>query len=111
MNVARSRKEHKPYLRWTRLLASAQLLQLARVCVVELAGEAAGAAPRRAAPAEAPPTNAADETFATSMPEACFKRRVARHEDDVLAPPVLGREPLEHARRRSARIAPRAARG
>ena len=111
MNVARSRKEHKPYLRWTRLLASTQPLEPCARFVVELAGEAArrGSSARGACPSSV--ANAADETFATSMPEACFKRRVARHQHDVLRPPVLGREPLEHARRRSARSAPRAGHG
>ena len=40
MNVARSRKEHKPYLRWTRLLASAEPLEPRPRLVVELACEA-----------------------------------------------------------------------
>src|SRR6478609_7771760 len=95
MNLAGSRKEHKPCLRWTRLLASAQLFQARARLVVQLPGEAAR---RLLGPRRLP--QLAGERRRRDLrhldPRGVLQRRVARDEDDVLAPPMLRREPLEH---------------
>src|SRR5689334_15563887 len=95
MNVARSRKEHKACLRWTRLLASTQLFHSRASLVVELAREAPGPLldVRRLA-------ELAGERRRGDLRHldagGVLQRRVARDEDDVLPASMLRRQPLEH---------------
>src|SRR6476619_3561374 len=95
MNLAGSRKEHKPCLRWTRLLASAQLFQARARLVVQLPGEAAR---RLLGPRRLP--QLAGERRVRDLrnldPRSLLQGGVARDQDDVLATAVLGAEPLEH---------------
>src|SRR6185295_7439862 len=95
MNVARSRKEHKPYLRWTRLLASTQLFQADARLLVQLPGEAPGRLlDARALPELTGERGRRDLRHLDAR--GVLQRGVTRHQDDVVAPTVLGREPLEH---------------
>src|SRR3954451_24748992 len=95
MNLAGPRKEHKPGLRWTRLLASTQLFQTRTRLLVELPGEAA----RRLLGAGRLPQLAGERGRGDLRhldPRSVLQGGVARDQDDVLATTVLGREALEH---------------
>src|SRR5689334_11489476 len=95
MNLAGSRKEHKPCLRWTRLLASTKLLEPGARLVVELPGEPTRTLlDMRGLPELAREGGGRD--FRHFDARCVLECRVARHEDDVLPPPVLGSEALEH---------------
>src|SRR5438034_11681110 len=94
MNVARSRKEHKPYLRWTRLLASTQPFEPRSCLVVELPSKAARPLlDPRGLPELVREGRGGD--LGHLHARRVLQRRVARHEHDVLTPAVLGGEPLE----------------
>ena len=95
MNVARSRKEHKPYLRWTRLLASTETLERRPGLLVELACEAAGTLLDVRGLAELGGERGRGDLRHLHA-RGVLQGRVARHEDDVVSLSVLRREPLEH---------------
>ena len=94
MNVARTRKEHNPHLRWTRSTRPRRnRSSLLRVSSSSFPGEPPGALVAMARRLEVRGRRLG-VSFATT-PRRSRHRRVARHEQHPLAGPVLGGEPFE----------------
>src|SRR5581483_945726 len=94
VKIARSRKKHKSYLRWTRLLAAAQPLQAGTGLLVELPGEAS-----RQVVAVLGRREVAEERLRRELRHLGARGggdgRVAGDQGDALVAAVLRREPFE----------------
>ena len=94
MKIAGSRKEHKPHLRWTHLLASTQPLEASPGLLVQLPRQAVGSCLAVGGRLEIAEEGLGGELLHLEA-GGRSDRRVARHQDDPVAAAMLGGEPLQ----------------